>query len=515
MGQLREVTRKLAEAKTAVLDSSRPKAVARQHAQGKLTARERLGRLFDAESFVEWGALGAPAGLSVDGEAGAADGVVVGYGRIAGRTVCGVSYDFTVFGGSMGSVNDAKMGRIRKFALEYGYPLLFLLEGGGARVQERMGSQATRGHDRFFDLALMSGWVPIGAAVLGPTFAGHANLAALADFVVMREGASLGMAGPPLVRAAVGEDVSPEELGGAEIHGLKTGMVDRVVQTEEEAIQMLRRFLSYLPDNASQSPPVGPPVGDLTMGDAVLDVVPRVPYQPYDMHRIVDAICDPGSILELKPTFARNLITALARINGYPVGVVANNPAVAAGMMNTPASDKMAHFISFCDAFGLPLVFVVDVPGYMVGVQSELSGIVRHSMKPLFELGQATVPRLTVLVRKAYGLAYHAMGAAEFEPDLIVAWPSAEVSPMGPEGAANVIIAGSADDPAIRRERARLVAEFREQARPWRAAEEMRLDDVIDPRETRARLAHALKRLWGRPRHTRHRPPKKHGICPI
>lgn len=503
--------------RAALQDSARPGAVEQQHRQHKLTARERLDLLFDGGTFEEFGMLGrSPESGGATAAEIAGDGVIVGKGRVDGRIVCCVSYDFTVYGGSMGGINDTKMARMRKFALEYGYPLVFFVEGGGARVQERMGSQAVKGHDRFFDLSVMSGWVPIVAAVVGPSFAGHANLAALADYVPMRKGASLGMAGPRLVEAAVGQKITAEELGGSAVHAHRTGMVDEELPTDEAVIDHVKRFLSYFPANSRELPPVDAPSESLAIPDAILDVVPASSTSAYDMHRIIDYIVDPNSLLELKPTFARTLITALCRINGYPVGLVASNPAVTAGMLNSPASDKMAHFISLCDAFNLPLVFLVDVPGYLVGVQSEMSGIVRHSMKPLYELGQATVPRMTVLIRKAYGLAYHAMGAAEFEPDLIVAWPTAEVSPMGPEGAVNIAYGKTlGNDEEGRRRRAELIAEYRDAGRPTLAAADMKLDDVIDPRETRHVLADTLARVWGRPRHTRARPPKKHGINPL
>jgi propionyl-CoA carboxylase beta chain len=449
---------------------------------------------------------------------GPGDGVVVGHGRVAGRPVCCASYDFTFLGGSMGTVNDHKMGRVRKMAIEYGYPLVFFCEGGGARVQERMGSKATKGHDRFADLAVLSGWAPIVAAVVGPTFAGHANLAGMADYVPMLEGASLGMAGPKLVEMATGETLDLAELG-AEVHCARTGMADRRYPDERALVESIRQFLGYLPGNASEPPPVGPapatPATADRLGDELLDLIPDSPTRAYDMRRVVELVVDPGSLFELRPEFARNVITALARLDGHPVGVIANNPIVRAGTLDSPSSDKMAHFISLCDAFDVPLVYLVDVPGYMVGKDAELSGIVRHAMKPIYELGQATVPRLTVLVRKAYGLAYHAMGAAEFAPDLLVAWPTAEVSPMGPEGAVNLVygreLAAAADPKA---EFARLVQAFRELAGPLKPAQEMRLDDLIDPRETRMVLARALAVARGRSRYHRARPPKKHGVNP-
>jgi acetyl-CoA carboxylase carboxyltransferase component len=297
-------------------------------------------------------------------------------------------------------------------------------------------------------------------------------------------------------------------------------MADARFPDEKALVDSIKRFLSYLPSNASGSPPAGPrptpPATEDRIGDALLDLIPDSPMRAYSMYRVIELIVDRGSLFELKGEFARNVITALARLDGHPVGVIANNPMVRAGTLDSPSSDKMAHFISLCDAFNVPLVYLVDVPGYMVGKEAELSGIVRHAMKPIYELGQATVPRLTVLVRKAYGLAYHAMGAAEFAPDLLVAWPTAEVSPMGPEGAVNLVYGKqleAAADPKA--EFARLVQAFRDLAGPLKPAQEMRLDDLIDPRDTRIALAQALAFVRDRPRYARARPPKKHGIVPI
>jgi acetyl-CoA carboxylase carboxyltransferase component len=520
-GRIRELAKELEALKAEALDESRADAVAGQRRRGKLTARERIALLCDPGSFVELGILGHHQGETafMQGRKGPGDGVVVGHGLVDGRPVCCASYDFTFLGGSMGTVNDHKMARVRKMAIEYGYPLVFFCEGGGARVQERMGSKATKGHDRFADLAVLSGWAPIVAAVVGPTYAGHANLAGIADYVPMVEGASMGMAGPKLVEMATGEKLDMTALG-AEVHCARTGMADRRYAGEPELIESIRRFLAYFPGHAGEAPPIGPrpepPAVVDRIGDELLDLIPDSPMRAYAMHRVIELVFDRGSLFELKPEFARNLITTLARLDGHPVGVIANNPMVRAGTLDSPSSDKMAHFISLCDAFDLPLVFLVDVPGYMVGLEAELAGIVRRAMKPIYELGQATVPRLTVLVRKAYGLAYHAMGAAEFQPDLLVAWPTAEVSPMGPEGAVNLVYGEElrrAADPKA--EFARLVEVFRALGGPLKPAQEMRLDDVIDPRDTRRVLAQALALARGRPRHFRARPPKKHGVAPV
>jgi acetyl-CoA carboxylase carboxyltransferase component len=514
---MRTQVEEVARLRARTSDDARPEAVDRQHAIGKLTARERIDLLFDSGTFRELGGLGhhqneTPLMQNIDAPG---DGIVVGWGRCEGRIVCCASYDFTVLGGSMGSVNDSKMARIRKASLEYGYPLVFFLEGGGARVQERMGSKATKGHDRFFDLAVMSGWVPIVAAVVGPTYAGHANLAGIADYVPMvNRTSSMGLAGPRLIQVATGEVVDLEELGGAELHCCQTGMADARFDDERELITSIRSFLDYLPSNAQAASPVRTfTVEDDRLPDSVLDLLPNEPNKPYDMRRLVEMVADPQSLFELKSEFAPNLITSLARIRGKPIGVIANNPICRAGVLDTESSDKMAHFISLCDAFSIPLLFLVDVPGYIVGTAAERTGLVRHSMKPLFELGQATVPKFTVLVRKAYGLAYHAMGAAEFLPDLLVAWPTAEVSPMGPEGAVNIVYGRDLSKDPVTRET--LVMELRKLNGPLKPAQEMRIDDIIDPRDTRVAIAAAMSFAPGLARYTRARPPKKHGINPV
>lgn len=513
-----EEVQKLHQMRKQVLDEARPEAVEAQRKYGKLTARERINLLFDEGTFVELGILGHHQGETelMKPLSTPADGVVVGFGKVDGRMVCCVSYDFTVLGGSMGSVNDAKMARVRKMSLEYGYPLIFFIEGGGARIQERMGSKATKGHDRFFDLSLMSGWVPIVGAIVGPSFAGHANLVGLSDYIPMLKGSTMGMAGPRLVRMATGEKVTNEQLGGSQMHVYETGMADDEFETEEELITAIKQFLNYFPSNAQESPSRKLGSYDLSINDEILDIIPENYYAPYSMHKIISLIVDKDSEFEIKPKFAKNIITMLARINGNPIGILANNPKIYAGTLDSNGSDKMSHFISMCDAFNIPLLYLVDCPGYMVGSKAERSGIVRRSMKPIYELTQATVPKFTVIIRKAYGLAYHTMGAAEFLPDLMVAWPGAEVSPMGSEGAVNVIYGKQLDNsPESEEFRKKMVDEFRRLSQAITAAVEMRMDDLIDPRETRKILADALDVASNRPRYTRHRPPKKHGICPI
>ncbi len=507
------------ERKRAAHDAGRPQAVAAQHNRGRLTARERVERLVDLGSFRELGILARSVSASAAPEIDdAADGVIVGRGMVQGRPVVVVSYDFTVLGGSMGRTNDEKFSRARNVAIRYGIPLLMLLEGGGARVQERMGSTTAKGHERFSDLALLSGWAPIVCGIMGHTYAGHANLAALADFVVMVRNSSLGIAGPRLVEAATGEKATLDELGGPRLHAEKVGSVELAVDTEAEALDAMRTYLSYLPGNATELPrdePYRSPDDGEMLPDTVLALIPDSETQAYDMQRLVDMVLDADSKFELKPRFARNVITAFGRIGGKSVGLIANNPMFLAGILDTPSSDKMSRFINVCDCFNLPLIFLVDVPGYIVGTRAEETGIVRHSMKPLWELGQSTVPILTVIVRKAYGLAYHTMGGAEFHPEVFVAWPSARISPMGAAGAVNVIY-GKEGSNRTDDERKRMYERLKELEKPWDAAEAMKIDDIIDPRETRSLLLEGLAFVGGQPVHARRSIPlKKRGISPL
>ena len=515
---LRDLTQDVDALRRAAMDDGRPDAVTAQRKYGKFTARERIDLLVDDGSFTEFGALAQPANLAhgIGNPDGPGDGVIIGRGRIEGRPVSLVSYDFTVFGASMGSVNDQKFARARQFSLQNSVPLVMLVEGGGARIHERMGSTTIRGHERFSDLSLLSGWVPIVSCVLGACYAGHANLVALSDYSVMVEGSSLGMAGPRLAEMATGEKVSKEELGGPSLHAKEIGSIDAVAATEEEAISRIVEYLALFPSNSGQPAPRKPfsePVGRLP--DELLDLVPESPNRAYDMRKVVDLILDEGSRFELRDQYARNLITTLGRVGGHVIGIIANNPMFLAGCLDSKASDKMAHFINLCDAYSIPLLFLSDVPGYLVGSAAEKTNIVRRSMRPLWELGQSTTPILTIIIRKAYGLAYHTMGGAEFHPALLVAWPSAQVSPMGARGAVNVVL-GKDDSEVDTEEFERLVGEFRALENPMVAARAFKVDDVIDPRDTRSKVFETLQLISEMGHNSAHwRPPKKRGISPL
>ncbi|MDF2231726.1 acyl-CoA carboxylase subunit beta [Albimonas sp. CAU 1670] len=498
----------------AVGDEARAEALARQRARGKMTARERVAALADAGSFVEAGGLVRPR----DQPDAPGDGVVVGTGRIDGRPVSIVANDFSVMGGSSGEAGARKTLRQTQLSLDHGIPYVSLLDGGGHRIQEGLDSRHFAAvSTNFQQLVDLSGWAPICAAMMGSGFAGPSNMSALADFVVMVKGATMGIAGPALVKAATGEDVDKETLGGAATQADRNGIADLAVEDDAAALDAIRRFLSYFPSNAGEPAPVLPCDDPADRREeALLDLVPANTRRAYDVRKVLAAVADQGSLFELKPGYARNVVTTLARLGGRPVGIVANQPLHLAGTLDAPACEKTAHFIALCDAFGLPLVFFVDIPGFLVGSPAERSALVRRSARIIHELGKATVPRLSVVLRKGYGLGFIAMnGGRSFGADLTVAWPGAEICAMSIEGATEVAYGreiAAAPDPDARR--AELIAGFRARVGPLEAAEGFGVDDLIDPRDTRPVLVEALSRLASR-RQGRARPPKHRDISPI
>lgn len=505
----------------SVGDAARAEAIARQHALGKLSARERIAGLVDGGSFREFGALVEPAPAHDESEAVAApvDGVVTGAGRIEGRPVMLCSFDFTVVGGSNGKVGGLKMQRMMTQALDHGLPFVMLFDGGGHRIQEGLDSRHFAfGSNSFQIQAQLSGWVPMVAAIMGPGFAGPSNYAALADFVVMVRGTStMGIAGPALVKAAIGEEISKDELGGAEIQADRHGIADLAVDDDKAALAAIRRFLGYFPCNAGEAPPVASSADPVERREEkLLEVVPENPRRAYDVRRVVAAVMDRDSLLELKPGYARNIVTSLARLDGRPVGVIANQALHLGGALDSAACEKAAHFVSLCDAFGLPLIYFIDMPGFLVGSAAERSGLARRSGRLIYELGHATVPRLSVVLRKGYGLGYIAMcGGRSFDADLCIAWPTAEICAMSVGGAVDVAYRSqirAASDPEAKR--AELITRFRNQLGALRAAEGFGIDDVIDPRDTRPVLIDALRRAAPRRRRDLS-PPKRHGISPI
>lgn len=507
----------LGRRRARVSDAGRADEVAHQHARGKATARERVATLVDEGTWQEFGLLVDAAESSAGQDVVApADGVVTGIGDIDGRPAVVMSFDFSVFGGSNGTTGGLKVARCCERSLQSGLPLVMLLDGGGHRIQEGLDSRHfAHGFAVFQQMIDLSGHVPIVAAMLGPGFAGPSNFAALADFVVMVRGmATMGMAGPALVRAATGEDVSKEELGGADVQA-RLGVTDLAVDTETEALDAVRVFLGYLPGNAGLPPPVdADPVAPPGRVD-IADVVPANARQSYDVRVVVDALADGDSVFEIKAEHAPNIVTSFVRLAGRPVGVLANQPLHSGGALDSPACEKAAHFVSMCDAFGVPLLFLIDVPGFLVGTESTTTQLARRSGRLLFELGQATVARFSVVLRKGYGAGYIAMcGGRSFDADLALAWPGAEICAMSVEGAVDVAYRRdieAAADPGARR--SELIDDARGQIDAFYGARGFGLDDVIDPRETRPVLIRALRTAPAR--HRSKAPAKRHGISPI
>lgn len=505
-------------------DSARQPAVEKLARRGRLSSRERINRLADPDSFSEVGGLVAAEedGIGADRfpvrTASPADGVVTGTALIDGRPVVVFSQDFSVHGGSIGRLGSAKIQRALQVAITRGLPLVMILDGGGHRIQDGQDARHfANANATFHNFARASGWVPMVALMLGAGFAGPTNYAGMADLVVMVRGLStMGIAGPALVKAATGEDIDAMELGGADVQVDRQGIADLGVESEDEAFAAVRRFLSYLPSNARAAPQIVAeprPLG--RMPDSILDLVPVSTRKAYDVRKLLREVADPGSLFELKPTFAGNMVTALVRLGGRPVGFIANQPLRLGGMINSDACDKGAHFISLCDAFGLPIVSFIDVPGFSIGSSAERTSLGRRSAKLVFEWGHASVPRVSVVLRKGYGLGYFAMcGGRSFSADACLAWPSAEICAMSIEGAIDVAFRReyeAAPDPVARRRQ--MIEETRTRIGALRAAEGFGIDDVVDPRDTRRRLAEILDSTL--PRRPHDHPPKFRSIAPI
>ncbi|MBA2506405.1 MAG: acyl-CoA carboxylase subunit beta [Thermoleophilaceae bacterium] len=494
-----------------------PEKVARQHEQEKLTARERLALLIDEGTFTELGIHAQPhfSARAMDGKEAPADGVITGYGRIGGRMVAVCAYDFTVMAGSMGMTGELKVGRLRELALTKRIPFIWLLDSAGARIQEAVGSLFAGSGHLFREEVVMSGVIPQIAALMGPCAAGTAYIPGLADFVPMVKGrGSMALAGPHLVRAAVGEDVTQEELGGSRVHCRQSGVGDLEVKSDEECIQSIKDYLAFMPQSCDEKPPVIECTDPVDRKDEdLLDVLPESNRKPYDMYEVIGRIVDDGKWFDLKPQFAKTLITCFAHMGGRPVGIVANQPKQLGGILDNDSADKAARFVNLCNAYAIPLLFLMDVPGFMVGSKVEKAGIIRHGAKMLHAVANATVPKITVVVRKAYGAGYYVMCGKAYEPDLIVAWPSAEISVMGAEGAVEIIFrkqVEAADDPAAKK--AELIENFRGIIDVYRAASNAMIDDVIDPRETRPTVIRALEMAESK---KVERPWKRQGVVPV
>jgi acetyl-CoA carboxylase carboxyltransferase component len=514
---LRSLAEDLAARREKATLGGGPEKIERQHEQDKLTARERLALLIDEGTFVELGIHGRPhfSQKAMEGKEAPADGVITGYGKIDGRLVAVAAYDFTVMAGSMGMTGELKMARLRELALGKRIPIIWLLDSAGARIQEAAGSLFAGSGHLFREEVVMSGVVPQVAALMGPCAAGTAYIPGLADFVPMVKGrGSMALAGPHLTKAVTGEDVTQEELGGSKIHTRISGVGDLEVGSDEECIQAIKDYLSYFPSNCEQAPPAREASDPVErMEEELLDVLPDSPRKPYDMYDVIRRIVDDGEWFDLKPRFARTIVTCLARMGGRPVGIVANQPRHLGGILENDSADKAARFINLCDAYGIPLLFLMDVPGFMVGTKVEQAGIIRHGAKMLYAVSRATVPKITVVIRKAYGAGYYVMCGRAYEPDLIVAWPSAEISVMGPEGAVNIIfrkqIEASEDPDATRAE---MIEGIQEIIDPYIAAGNAMIDDIIDPRETRPTIVRALEMAATK---RVQRPWKRHGVMPV
>ena len=493
-----------------------PERIARQHAAGKYTAWERLEMLVDKGSFIEFGrfVLHRATEFGMDKRKAYGDGVITGLAEIGGRKVAVYFQDFTFMGGSVGEMHATKIARTIQLALKLGIPIVGINDSGGARIQE--GVDSLKGYGEIFYWNVMaSGVVPQIVAIMGPCAGGAVYSPALSDFIVMTEKSFMFITGPKVVKAATGEEVSFEELGGAHVHATRSGMAHFVAKTEEEAFEIIRKLLSYLPSNNVEDPPYVPPTDDPQRMDEALDtLVPDDPGKPYDMKEIIARVVDDGDFLEVHQHFAQNLIVGFARLDGHPVGIVAQQPMVLAGVIDIDASDKGARFIRFCDCFNIPLVTFCDTPGYMPGVAQEHGGIIRHGAKMLYAYAEATVPKVAVITRKAYGGAYIVMSSKHLRGDINLAWPSAEIAVMGPEGAVNVVFRRdlkAAEDTEARR--AELVQEYRDKfANPYVAAARGYLDAVIAPHETRPRVIAALRMLENKRDSL---PPKKHGNIPL
>ncbi|HXF56415.1 MAG TPA: acyl-CoA carboxylase subunit beta [Actinomycetota bacterium] len=494
-----------------------PEAVERQHARGKLTARERLELLLDPGSFVETDLLARhrATGFGLERNRPYTDGVVTGWGTIDGRKVFVFSQDFTLFGGSLGEVMAEKICKVMDLAASTGAPFIGINDSGGARIQE--GAVSLAGYGHIFDRNVRySGVIPQISVIMGPCAGGAVYSPAITDFVFMVKGTShMFITGPDVIKAVTGEDVTFEELGGALTHATRSGIASFIADDEASCLQMVRYLLSFLPSNNLEDPPSYAPRDDPDRRDESLNsLIPDSPRAPYDVKDLIRSVVDEGEFLEVFPLWAANIVIGFARLNGRSVGIVANQPRVLAGTLDYEASEKAARFVRFCDAFNIPLVTFVDVPGFLPGTAQEYGGIIRRGAKLLYAFSEATVPKVTVITRKAYGGAYVVMNSKHLRADVSFAWPTAEIAVMGPEGAVNVIFRReiqAAPDPEARRRE--LIARYEEQfANPYVAAERGFVDDVIEPAETRPRLIQALRMLQTKREQV---PPRKHGNIPL
>ncbi len=499
------------------LHAGSKQAVERQHERGKLTARERIEILLDPGSFTETDTMARHRahGFGLEKQRPYGDGVVTGWGTIEGRRVFVFSQDFTVFGGSLGEVFGEKICKIMDLALQTGCPVIGLNDSGGARIQEGVVSLASYGFI-FERNVRASGVIPQISVIVGPCAGGAVYSPAMTDFIFMtKETSHMFITGPDVIKTVTGEEVTFEELGGAMTHASRSGIAHFVAEDERHCLQMVRYLMSFLPQNNMEDAPYYPPTDPPDRREQrLVDLMPDEPNKPYDMHEVLKLVFDDGQFFEVFPHFAQNIITGFARLNGRVVGIVANQPMHLAGVLDTLSSEKAARFVRTCDAFNIPLIAFVDVPGFLPGTNQEWGGIIRRGAKLLYAFTEATVPRIQLITRKAYGGAYVVMNSKSIRADIAFAWPTAEVAVMGPEGAVNIVFRKeleAADEPVTRRKE--LIGEYTEKfANPYIAAERGYVDDVIDPRDTRPRLIDALEMLVTK-RETL--PPRKHGNIPL
>ncbi len=494
-----------------------------QRSKGKLTARERIELLVDVGSFMEFDmfAQHRATEFGMDKRVALGDGVVTGFSKVDGRPAVVIAQDFTFLGGSLGEIHAAKIVKAIQYALSIGSPIIFINDSGGARIQEGVDSLKGYG-DIFYWNVQASGVIPQIAIIAGPCAGGAVYSPALMDFIIMvRKSSFMFITGPRVVKAAIGEEIDEMRLGGADVHAYKSGMAHLIAEDDREAILLTRKLLSYLPGNNMEDPPRVEGGDDPERRDYELDsIVPEDPNKPYDMYGVVERVVDVDTFFELHRFWARNAIVGFARLNGYVVGIVANQPAYLAGVLDIDASDKIARFVRFCDSFNVPVITFVDVPGYLPGSMQEHGGIIRHGAKVLYAYSEAVVPKLTVIVRKAYGGAYIAMGSKHLGGDFSVAWPTAEIAVMGPEGAAEIIWRRELDKVRTPEEREELlqkfVKEYRDRiANPYVAASRGYVDVVVEPNETRPTLIKALDYLLTKREVKVRAPPKKHGNMPV
>ncbi len=517
-GKIADLGRRLDEA----VHAASARAVEKQHAKGKMTARERIAKLFDEGSFVELDELARhrSTAFGLERTRPYGDGVVTGYGTIDGRQVCVFSQDFTIFGGSLGEVYGEKICKVLDLAMKTGCPIIGINEGAGARIQEGVVSLGLYG-EIFRRNVHASGVIPQISLIMGSCAGGHVYSPAVMDFIVMVDGTSnMFITGPDVIRTVTGEDVSMEELGGGRVHNARAGNAHYLGTDEDDALEYVRSLIGFLPQNNLDEPPTyeGHAVADdlePNETDLALDqLVPDSPNQPYDMHTVISAVVDEGDFLEVQALFAPNIIVGFGRVEGRPVGVVGNQPLQLAGTLDIDASEKAARFVRFCDAFSLPVLTFVDVPGFLPGTDQEWNGIIRRGAKLIYAYAEATVPLVTVITRKAYGGAYDVMGSKHLGADVNLAWPTAQIAVMGAQGAVGILyrkeLAAAEDPEALRSE---LITAYEDTlANPYIAAERGFVDAVITPHETRAEVVRALRLLKTKREQL---PPKKHGNIPL